>query len=1059
MTNARPLALLLALLTGLAARPAAAQFDSPSPARPEVLLLLDDSVLWENHYVTGFPPTCLVCAALGDPTLCTVDAVGLQEGLTGTYDASTMTCDDRTAPPARPDIAEPVGHFKIRFPGQSMDDGAIDRAGDAVKFGLMTGDHASDASALLEGEYSTGAATTCTWDDGAGPTTVTFNLGAKSASASYGAHVPIEASDDPLAVLAANEAVQQAINDDIPWGTFPTAALLDDALTYLQTDPHFTAWDPATSTGDPYYACRQRAVVLVTKSPEDTRYVDANAGCLSTSLDRANEIAQTQGVPLYAVSYRAEAAGQALAEELALLGNTEQAWHVTGPDALKAVLATIFERLTRYGASYTDVVTTTATRSNDDALYEVFSGYGRTASGYDPFGVLYNLILRCHDCTSQADGGPEACDSFEFGGALADRADFDRTVFTQVSGVTTPFTTAIIEADTLSIPTTGALIDLRPTDPCTPQMTWNPSGLLGNADATDPVTGRQFRETYADQVVNFVRGEETSRRCDRPLGAIRYATPAISSAPALALTAPGYGTYKLEEGLNPDDRHVKDRPTVVYAATHAGVLHAFRLDRPPTMLDSDYGRELWAYVPGFLLPRLQDLPVSNDFLLDGSVVVRDVLTLATSDMDLTEIGHAWKTILVATCGTGCRGLFALDVTEPSDPRFLWEVEPGRRCFANAEEGEGCVATTDYDRLGYTVSKPDLGLVWVSDVLGVAEPHQRGVVLMGAGAKMGAGGTVGEAVFVLDVNSGRLVREFRIAHPGAPAITPAGQFTEEMVGGVAGYNTFPGRITNRLFIGDAEGQVWRLDLSASDPLDWGGTRFFDMHDVLGGGDRPAVHEAPTLALDTTGSSIVVTFMTGGVRALDDASATHGAVAVREAFTTSGGVPELSPQTLWEHTFDAGEIPTGRPVVYNRNTYFSTYRTDLSDPCLLGASRIYGVRFVESDAGGDYVGALDVDGAIDGTYVELEDTFLTGVQVVLRPGCVGEVPDTWANPNATGGESTSGAPSLVASAGFGGASAPGQVPDAATEAPPIASTSLPLTGTPKNLIYSSWGLIFE
>jgi len=65
----------------------------------------------------------------------------------------------------------------------------------------------------------------------------------------------------------------------------------------------------------------------------------------------------------------------------------------------------------------------------------------------------------------------------------------------------------------------------------------------------------------------------------------------------------------------------------------------------------------------------------------------------------------------------------------------------------------------------------------------------------------------------------------------------------------------------------------------------------------------------------------------------------------------------------------------------------------------------------------------------------------------------------NPNATTGEATTGAPTLVASAGFGGTSSPGQVPDSATQAPPIASTALPLTGTPKNLIYSSWGLIFE
>ena len=1057
---ARRLALLVAMGLTLGARPGLAQFESPSPARPEVLLLLDSSLSWENHYVTGAPPDCTTCAALGSPTTCTTDAVGLQEGLTGTYDTSTMTCDDRSAPADRPDLGLPVGHFRVQFPSQSMDDGALDLVGDAAKFGLMTVDHAPDTTDTLAGEFSYPAtgAVSCSWEGSA----VTFNVGAKSENATYGRFVPIPASDDPLDVLAGNQAVQQSLNRDIPWGTFPAAALLSDALSYVAGEPHFAPWDEATGTGDPYHACRERAAVLITHSGEDDTWVDAGAGCLSTSLELANELALDQGVPLYTIAYRGDAAAIALADELAAIGGTEQAFRVNGPDALKSVFATILDQLTRYGASYTQTAITSATRSDEDAMYMVLSGYGHTQSSYDPYGVLYELILQCHDCTSQADGGPEVCDYFEFGAELADHAahpDATRTVLTQVDGVLSPFTTSTIDADTLSIPNGGWLIDLRPTAPCTDAMSWNPATLLGQASHTDPVTGVRYREIYADQVVSFVRGDETSRRCNHPLGAIRYATPAISAAPSLSISAPGYGTFKNEEGAGVGDRHVKDRPTVLYAATHTGLLHAFRIDRPPSMTDDEYGQELWAYEPGFLLPRLQDLPLSTDFLLDGSVVVRDVLTLATSDMSLTELGHAWRTVLVATCGTGCRGAFALDVTEPDDPQFLWEIEPGRRCYANAEEGHACEATNDYDDLGYTVSKPDLGQVWVSDVLGETGSHQRGVVILGAGAAMGAGGHAGNALYVLDALSGRVLREFGEHVLGHPAIEPAGAFDQEMVGGVAGYNTFTGRITTRAFAGDGAGQLWRFDISGANPADWSAERFFDVRDVLGVAYRPPMYEAPALALDATGSTLIVTATTGGVRALDDATATHAMASVREAFTSSGGTATLLPQRQWAHVFDAGEIPTRRPVVYNSVTYFTTYRSDLSDPCLLGSSRVYGVGFVDSDAGGDFVGALDVDDAIDRTYLEFEDTFLSGVQVVLRPGCIDEVPTNWASPGGTSGEATTGTPSLVASAGFGGTSSPSQVPATAQAEPPLASKSVPLTGAPRNLVYSSWGLIFE
>ena len=1052
---------ILLLATGLmlASRPVLAQ-GSPTPGRAEVLLLLDGSIEWEVKSGANSYPNCNACKHSGNPANCATDHTDLEAALTGTYDNPVMSCDDRSDPPDRPDRSEPHGHAYVTAPSQPLDDGALDLALDLAKFGLMTVDHAAGTSDTRADEFSypPDGELSCTWEGNP----VTFNLGAKSSTATYGAFVPIPASDDPADVHAANQAVQAAVKSDIPWGTFPAAALLSDALSYVERDPHFGPYDEATGTGDPYYGCRQRAAVLITHAPEDPTYVDADAGCLRSSLVVADELATGHGMPLYTIAYNADAQGNASADELAAMGGTGQAYRVSGPGGVKAALATILDKLTRRGSSLTDLITTTATRSNVDALYMVLSGYVHTESNLDPWGVLFELIFRCHDCTSQADGGPEVCAAFEFGASLADHArhpDAARTVFTQLDGLATPFTHARIDADHLGLPTTGSLLDLTPTNPCTDSMTWDPGLALGPADGYDPHTGQLYRDVFADQLVSYVRGDETSRRCSHPLGAIRYATPAISAAPALYISAPGYGTFKLEEGLAAGDRHVKDRPTVLYAATHTGMLHAFRIDRPPEMLAADYGQELWAYMPGFLLSRLQTLPVSTGFLLDGSVVVRDVLTRATSNMSLTELGHAWRTVLVASCGTGCRGMFALDVTDPASPQFLWEIEPGRRCFSNPEEGRGCEVTSDYDDLGFTVSKPDLGQVWVGDVLGVNQPHQRGVVLVGAGSDQSLGGNVGRAFFVLDAESGRVIREFGEHLPGSPQITPSGAFVEPMVGGVAGYNTFTGRISTRAFAGDVTGQLWRFDISGAAPAQWTAQRFFDVRDVLGPASRPPMNQAPVLALDATGSTLIVTTATGGVRALDDTTARHAAFAVREAFTSTGGAPELLPQRLWAHAFDAGELPTGRPVVYNKVTYLSTYLNDLTDPCRIGSSRIYGVDFVDSDPSGDWVGALDVTGAIAKTRLDLPRSFVTGLYLVLRPGCIGEVPTNWMNPGSTAGEATAGTPSLAASAGFGGTPSPSQVPDNATEAPPIASKSLPLTGSPRNLIYSSWGLIFE
>lgn len=204
----------------------------------------------------------------------------------------------------------------------------------------------------------------------------------------------------------------------------------------------------------------------------------------------------------------------------------------------------------------------------------------------------------------------------------------------------------------------------------------------------------------AEDRISYLRGNEVQgfRVRTSLLGDIVDSTPVYVQKPSLSWpNAEPFGEPAANE-TSPDKFYANfrgdqvDRDGVVYVGANDGMLHAF---------SAENGEELFAYIPEFLasnadqegLHYLSRPAYSHRYYADLTPVVSDVFTEGASDSI-----KAWRTILIGGARTGGKGIFALDVTDPSG-------------FAN---GSNTVpmwefSSDDDDRMGYVTEPPTIGL--------------------------------------------------------------------------------------------------------------------------------------------------------------------------------------------------------------------------------------------------------------------------------------------------------------------------------------------------------------
>jgi type IV pilus assembly protein PilY1 len=252
---------------------------------------------------------------------------------------------------------------------------------------------------------------------------------------------------------------------------------------------------------------------------------------------------------------------------------------------------------------------------------------------------------------------------------------------------------------------------------------------------------------------------------------------------------------------------------VVFYGTNDGVFHAINGNQKQGIGGVRPGGELWGFVaPEFLgklsrlytnspeiqlsttPPGITPAPTPRDYFFDGSTTVLQ---------DLRDPAHP-RIVIYLTARRGARLVYAIDVTDPVNPRYLWKR-------SNADVAE----------LGQTWSQPR-----VMQAKGYGSP----LVVMGAGYDPAEDSdpspgvdTMGRGIVAFDAISGALVWS---ALPNCSGVSGACLASTALTRAIPSDITVLDRngdgYVERLYVGDVGGNLWRVDLetaAGNAPANW------------------------------------------------------------------------------------------------------------------------------------------------------------------------------------------------------------------------------------------------
>jgi len=236
------------------------------------------------------------------------------------------------------------------------------------------------------------------------------------------------------------------------------------------------------------------------------------------------------------------------------------------------------------------------------------------------------------------------------------------------------------------------------------------------------------------------------------------------------------------------------RSNIVYVGSNDGMIHGFRAGNYNTdgtyNTTSNDGQDVLSYVPANIisnLPAYTDPEYSHNFYVNAIPASGDLF-----------YNNSWHTWLVGGLGAGGKAIFALDVTDPT--QFIENDVKA----ANVVIGEWTDA--NLTELGNTYGTPIIRRLH----------NGQWAVIFGNGYNS-ANGKAG--IYIMTVDSANGSKTFRFLATGnGTTAAPNG------IANVVSADLDGDRIADYLYAGDLLGNVWRFDVTSSNPADWAVSKF-------------------------------------------------------------------------------------------------------------------------------------------------------------------------------------------------------------------------------------------
>jgi type IV pilus assembly protein PilY1 len=472
------------------------------------------------------------------------------------------------------------------------------------------------------------------------------------------------------------------------------------------------------------------------------------------------------------------------------------------------------------------------------------------------------------------------------------------------------------------------------------------SNAFTEANITPDLLGLGVDNAARDKLVRFVHGFDsyddnyngnTTEKRDWILGSFLHSRPLLIH----------YGTR-----------------SVIFAGSNDGMLHAFD--------DSD-GSELWGFIPPNLLNKLQALHADViESFVDGSPKVF---------ISYDSNGEISTAILIFGERKGGDYYYALDITNPLMPKYLWKISPDM---------------PDYAELGQTWSSPMIGKIaylsgekWVAFIGGGYDENQDNDPVIEPDSK-------GRAIYIVDVLDGSLVWKYSSGDDPPMAYSIPSDIQKVDTNG-DGY-------IDRLYVGDMGGQIWRFDIGDPDPTTWKGKLIFKSNT---GSEKRKIFYPPDVTLEKDSGNYEMLFFGTGDRehpkestnvnrlyAVKDKNPStylteNDLVNVTQDLLQDPGASETDKLTMlnalntkegWYIKLDqnVGEKCVSSPVVYYGVTYYSTFAPNFgteTDPCYVGegTGRVYPLKYKTGNA------VFNLDGSLDGAIFQSDRSAIIGTGI--------------------------------------------------------------------------------